>query len=64
MLNNCILTGNMVVYDGGGACYSTLNNCTITGNSAAEAGGGAFGSTLNNCIAYYKHCNRWCQLFD
>jgi hypothetical protein len=44
----------MVVYDGGGACYSTLNNCTITGNSAAEAGGGAFGSTLNNCIAYYN----------
>src|ERR1022692_4686499 len=51
-LNNCALTGNFVVFSGGGAYGSTLNNCTLIGNSSGGMpgyGGGAFGSTLNNC---------------
>ncbi len=57
-LNNCTMTGNVVVPlaagqqqtgRGGGAALSTLNECTLTGNSAA-LGGGIYGGTVNDCI--------------
>jgi hypothetical protein len=56
MLNNCRLSGNSTVYDGGGACLDnggTLNNCTLAGNTAAD-GSGVFApnGTLNNCIVW------------
>jgi hypothetical protein len=61
-LNNCTLTGNLVINSstyGGGAARCTLNNCVLSGNSAGFAlggpfltygfGGGAAFCTLNNC---------------
>ena len=55
LLNNCVLTGNVVGYGtGGGADGSAtagclLNHCTLSGNVATNSGGGASYCTLNNC---------------
>ena len=49
VLSNCVLTGNLASYSGGGASGGTLNNCTLTGNSASYGGGGAYYGTLYNC---------------
>ncbi|MGA2177433.1 MAG: PKD domain-containing protein [Verrucomicrobiota bacterium] len=48
VLSNCVLSGNSVWNEGGGAYGGTLNNCTLTGNWAPD-GGGAADSALNNC---------------
>jgi hypothetical protein len=47
-VSNCLMTGNMAAYRGGGACFGTLNNCTVTSNSA-NYGGGAWSAALNSC---------------
>jgi hypothetical protein len=54
ILNNCILSGNLAMWDCGGAGFCILANCTITGNSASNSGGGAYQSVLTNCIVYYN----------
>jgi hypothetical protein len=51
-LVNCVLSGNVADFDGGGAYGGTLNNCTLRGNSAAFSGGGAYGARLNNCVVF------------
>ena len=54
--NNCLISGNIAQYQGGGARGGTFNNCVFTGNIAgyggavdAEAGDGVL---LNNCVVY------------
>src|SRR5262249_39643048 len=49
--NNCLLTNNSTVGNGGGAAYCTLNNCALSGNSATNGGGVyiSYNDTLNNC---------------
>ena len=49
VLSNCVLTGNLAAYDGGGAYWGTFYNCVLTGNSASYDGGGAYDSILYNC---------------
>jgi len=57
LVSNCVLTGNVAYYMGGGAFGGTLNNCTLTGNSSAY-GGGTSQSTLDNCTLIGNLANR------
>ena len=63
-VTNCVLTGNVALYEGGGICNSngssgmiSVTNCTLTGNTAPSSSGGglysinyAQGSTINTTI--------------
>jgi PKD domain len=49
VVSNCVFTGNVAAYRGGGASFGTLNNCTMAGNSAGNYAGAAWSSALNNC---------------
>jgi len=55
LVTNCVITGNLAYYGGGGAYSGTLNNCILRANSTSGydemfgIGGGACDSTLNNC---------------
>ncbi len=48
-LYNCVLSGNVARFWGGGASSGTLNDCTLTGNRTLFQGGGAAHSVLNRC---------------
>jgi hypothetical protein len=51
-VSNCIITGNTVMWHGGGAVYGTFSNCMFSANAAGSFdgyGGGTYKSTLNNC---------------
>ncbi len=51
-IQNCIITGNIADYVGGGVhgCAGTIQNCTIIGNSATFGGGIAHPATIQDCI--------------
>ena len=48
VISNCVLTGNVAYFWGGGAIYGSLNQCVIRNNSAGS-GGGTYLSKLYNC---------------
>jgi hypothetical protein len=48
VVRNCVLTGNVASWYGGGCFAATISNCTINGNLAGN-GGGAGWSHLFNC---------------
>jgi hypothetical protein len=59
ILNNCVLSGNVMTYigygyglGGGGAFYCILNSCTLSNNVAWSNGGGAGASRLNDCLVF------------
>ena len=58
MVNNCVLTGNSNVANGGGSYGGTLNYCKLVGNSA-HYGGGASKSKLNNCLLIRNWANTY-----
>ena len=48
-VSNCIISGNIAPWMGGGAYSGTLNNCLVMGNSATNTGGGVCSNLLINC---------------
>ena len=58
VLFNCVLVGNSVTGNGGGAYGGTLNSCVISNNSAGYGGGGAFAATVNNCVVSSNNASR------
>ncbi len=50
IIQNCIISGNSVITDGGGTYNGIVNNCMINGNSAGNYGGGTFYSIVNNSL--------------
>jgi hypothetical protein len=48
-LSNCVVTGNVVPWYGGGVFGGTLYNCLLVGNSATNNGAGACSNRLYNC---------------
>jgi hypothetical protein len=49
VLSNCLVSGNVVPWYGGGVYGGTLYNCLLAGNSATNSGGGACSNFLFNC---------------
>jgi hypothetical protein len=56
-VSNCILNGNVSVYDGGASYGGTLTDCTLVGNVATTFGGGAMSGVLNNCVVVSNTAN-------
>ena len=57
IVSNCLISGNVAGYYGGGAFSGTLINCTLANNTSRDLGGyrywgnggGAYGGNLRNC---------------
>ncbi|HXU78069.1 MAG TPA: choice-of-anchor Q domain-containing protein, partial [Methylomirabilota bacterium] len=54
-VSNCIISGNIAPWMGGGAYSGALNNCLVMGNSATNTGGGVCSNLLNNCTIASNH---------
>jgi len=48
-ISNCIISGNMAFYDGGGTWGGHLENCTVAGNVAGRNGGGVSDARIRDC---------------
>jgi predicted outer membrane repeat protein len=53
VITNCVITGNVTQYNGGGisTCDGLITNCTISENSAGDRGGGLYrcDGQISNC---------------
>ena len=56
IIKNCIISGNLAQFYGGGTFGGTVNNCTIIGNSVYYGGGTCF-SVVNNSTIIENSAN-------
>ncbi len=53
-VSNCVITGNVGSWGGGGTHQGTLYDCRVVGNTTRDSGGGASGGTLYRCTLVHN----------
>lgn len=56
VISNCIVTGNLAAYTGGGALLGSLVNCVVLSNSAALGGGYEGYTSAGSRVGYIQNC--------